>query len=370
MLSRMRTLPMLSSTLKGLAVAAVAVFVCVGIALLVAFAQYRSARLFTIVHLPDTYPRRSLSLSANVTAHVPLARTSIRFRVNDHAWHRIANMYSPRYVNGVVTLEMPSHELRSGANTLQIEASAPLRSGERYELSFSYDPSPVELPIRRSWKDEQLEAQDGYWEVVEVEGDWRVRPKPGYEGYDRLLLVTGAFPVPRRIETYAIHREARESVRHEVGFGVLSLWGGHPGGWSQLPRKGWSFAMGLYWSKPGGVGSEISHFDETGTPRWVNSYRDAPLIRNVKYRIIIELDERRAGGRHRSYRQRMKMWPEGQREPDEWILLTDKEGALLPEGEYAVALFALDNQVEFGPIDVLPLHSASEEADGWLSRAD
>ena len=339
-----------------------AVFVIIGAVIVgvVEFAQYRSSPLVTIVHLSDSYPRRSGSLSANVTARVSDHVRKVKFRVNNHLWHQIGDIWSVRRVNRVMTFEMPLEELTPGVNQLQIEAQAPLRDEERLELVFSYDPSAVALPVHRVWKDEELEAQDGYWESVEVEGEWRVRPKLGYEGYDRILLVTGAFPAPRRIETYAVFREARPTARNELGFGVLSLWAGHPGAWSHLPRSGWSFAMGLYWSKPGGVGGEISHHEGISPPKWVNSYRNAPLIDNERYHIVIEVEEERVEGQHHFYRQRVKIWPDSEPEPDQWLVVTDKEGARLPEGEYAVALFALDCQVEFGPVDVLPLRATGE----------
>jgi hypothetical protein len=102
----------------------------------------------------------------------------------------------------------------------------------------------------------------------------------------------------------------------------------------------------------------------------VNSYRAVPLIENERYHIIIEVEEERVEGQHHFHRQRVKIWPDSQPEPDEWIVLTDKEGARLPEGEYAVALFAMDCQVEFGPVDVLPLRAPSEDADPRGSHAE
>jgi hypothetical protein len=349
-----------SSTRTIFWVAAIA-FAGVAAAGVVEFLDYRSSPLISIVHLPEIYARRGSSLSANATARSSKRVTDIRYRVNDHPWHRIARLSTKRFVNGIVTFEMPMEELTPGRNRVRIEADAPLRAKEQQEFVFSYDPAPVVLPLRRAWEGEQLEAQDGYWEAVEVEGEWRVRPKPGYEGYDRILLVTGAFSSSRRIETHMVFRHAVPTRRKEVAFGVLSLWGGHPGSWSSLPRRGWSFAMAQYWSKPGGVGSEFSHYDETSAPLWVNSYRNAPLLENVRYHMVIEVEQERVQGQHRLHRQRTKIWPDGQPEPDEWLVLTDEEGARIPEGEYAVALFALDCQVEFGPVLVLPLVFEGEE---------
>lgn len=350
-----------SSSTRTIFWVATIVFAGVAASGVVEFVDYRSSSLVSVVHLPEIYARRGSSLSANATARISKRVTDLRYRVNDHPWHRIVKLSTKRFVNGIVTFEMPMEELAPGRNRLRTEAAAPLRATEQQEFVFSYDPAPVVLPIRRTWEGEQLEVQDGYWEAVEVEGDWRVRPKPGYEGYDRILLVTGALSGPRRIETYAVFRKALPSKRNEVAFGVLSLWGGHPGSWSKLPRRGWSFAMGQYWSKPGGVGSEFSYYDGTSARQWVNSYRNAPLLENVRYHMVIEVEQERVQGQHRLYRQRTKIWPDGQPQPDEWLVLTDEEGARIPEGEYAVALFTLDCQVEFGPVVVLPLGRGGED---------
>ena len=121
--------------------------------------------------------------------------------------------------------------------------------------------------------------------------------------------------------------------------------------------------MGLYWSKPGGVGSEMSHYEGLSSPKWVNSYRNAPLIENERYHIIIEVEDVRVEGQHQFHRQRVKIWPDSEPKPDEWIVLTDQEGARLPQVEYAIALYTLDCQVEFGPVDVLPLSATGEDAE-------
>lgn len=340
---------------KAVAWSVLLIVVGAGASAFVVYRQYRADPLITVLHVPDVYSRRAGSLSANATVQAARRVKSIEYRVNDHPWHRIKEIAANRFVNRVVTLEMPEQELNPGKNKLRIRAHAPWHPADGREVAFSYDPSPIALPLHRTWKGEQLEVQDGYWEIVDVDGQWRVRPKPGYEGYDRILLVAGALPVPRRIETYAVFRHARPTHRKEVAFGVLGLWGGHPGPWSELPRQGWSFAMAVYWSKPGGVGSEISYYEGKAPPRWVNSYRNADLVENEPYHFVIEIDDERVRGRHQFYRQRAKIWRESQPEPDEWIVLTDREGARLPETEYGIALFTLDCQAEFGPVSVLPL---------------
>jgi hypothetical protein len=202
----------------------------------------------------------------------------------------------------------------------------------------------------------ELEPQDGIWERVTANGEARVRPKPGFEGYDRILLVTAPFEGGRRIETSVVFRRSTAPDGLDWGFGVLALWGGHPDDWTTLPRRGWSFGLGWYWSKPGGVGNEISYRRGPGTPRWVNGYRDFAPVPDQEYALIIEAaPELGPRGEHLRYRQRLKWWPSGRSEPAEWQELSDAQGVRLPEGEYAVALLSLRAQVEFGPVSVSAL---------------
>jgi hypothetical protein len=67
---------------------------------------------------------------------------------------------------------------------------------------------------------------------------------------------------------------------------------------------------------------------------------------------VPELDE---DGNHLRYRQRLKWHADGEPAPDEWIELTDTQGAPLPPGEYAVGLVTHRCQVDFGPVTVTPI---------------
>jgi len=166
-----------------------------------------------------------------------------------------------------------------------------------------------------------------------------------------ILQAAAAIPVPRAIEVEMVFR--RDLGRREFGFGVLTLWGGHPDDWTRLPRRGWSFALAWYWSKPGGAGGEISHKQGADAPAWVNTYRSLECPPDGRHRLKAEIvPEFDAQGRHLRHRQRLKWWLLPGPEPAEWLELGDDAGAALPPGDYGIALLAYNCQVEFGPLRV------------------
>jgi hypothetical protein len=232
-----------------------------------------------------------------------------------------------------------------------IEAGLPFLPGQTETVRFEYDPSPIELPVTIEWSDRALESQDGLWEAIQDGAGWRVRPRPGYEGFDRILSVVGAFPGGRRVTTDAVFRHRTGNT--EYGYGVLSMWGGHPGPADFRPRRGWSFSLAWYWDRHDGVGNEVSYRYGQTTPAWVNSYRSLSPEPGVPYAIEVEcFPEVDPAGRHLRHRQRMRWWRKGDPPPDIWLELVDDAGAPLPTGEYSVALLAYNAQVEFGPVRV------------------
>jgi hypothetical protein len=326
---------------------------------MVAYAGYWNMPLLEIAHLPDVYAHRSGDFSANVTGWMPrfLVRRA-SFRLNDGPPMPVGQGW-PRDRPPDFTIELPADELQPGANTVVIEVEGWLRPAVRLTRTFSYDPAPILLPLTVDWSQPGLDVQDGEWERIEIDGQLRVRPKPGEEGYDRMLVATGAFPGNRRIETEVTFRRHTIGRFHkgarEYGFGVLSLWGGHPDDWSHRPRRGWSFALSWYWSKPGGMGNEISYRYGDEIPRWQGSYRDFELEPDVPYSVVVEVrrlkDEQGVG----YFEQRTKWWKRGTPEPQRWMTLDDRSAVQLPDGDYAIALLSFNAQVEFGPLEVLPL---------------
>lgn len=333
-----------------------------------AYMGYRRDPLVQVVNLPETYPRRGAWVSANVTGRLSPRAERCRYRVNEGAWKEIVQL-PPRHHAPLFTLEIPPDALVAGDNRLELHAEAPFRPDERHELAFRYDPSPIELPLTVDWRQASLESQDGVWERVQIDGEWRVRPVPGTEGYDRILLVTGAFPGGRRVETDVVFRYPMTHPsgvgRWEQIVGMLPLWGGHVDSWDTSPRGGWSFAMACWWSKPGGAGAEISHRVAGEEPAWVNSYRNLALEPGVRYRVVSEVQPvRTAAGAHVGFRQRVLFWPASEPRPAQWIEVDDVEGAPLPDKDYAVALLLYRCQADFGAVRVEPLPDLIVDGEG------
>lgn len=346
---------------RGLVLAALT---AVGL-LLLAWPFYRSIALVRLDPLPAVYERRAGSLTANVQGRFAWTVTEARFRLNDGAWHEVGRGLPrarfPRFI-----AEIPGSELRPGENRLEIEAQAPGHPDERVERSLRYDPAPPALPRTETWQDASLDVQDGSWQTYRAEdGGWRVRPTPGFEDYDRILLVTGSFPGGRRVETDVVfHEMSRRSPHDDFGFGVLPMWGGHPEPTSFRPRRGWSFGLAWYWQKHYGHGLEFSYRNGDINGGWTNTYREAPVESGQRCRIVVEAwPERTPAGAHVAYRMRLKWWPAGEAEPAAWQELRDVSGAPLPPGEFGVGLLAYYSAVDFGPVTITPLADRVVEPD-------
>jgi hypothetical protein len=318
------------------------------------FFGYVGKPLVEIYHCPKKFNRRYADFTANITGRVaPFARGT-EYRVNGGEWLELKHA-PPRIPSPKFTIEIAPPDLNAGRNTLEIR-------GKRYGIweeslgcEFEYDPSPVQLPVVRDWSDGDLDVQDGRWETVVVDGEQRVRPVPGQEDYDRIVVITGALSVPRRIETDLTFRDHIRGKPY--GFGVLPFWGGRPDAGGTVPRRGWNFSCVWYYSHYDGIGQEFSYKDTGALPEWVSNYRYLDVQMNVKYRLVIECGPATdAQGNHAYHFQRFKWWRDGDVEPDEWMELTDVQGAPLPAGEYCVALVSHRSQVEYGAVRVLPLN--------------
>lgn len=333
-----------------------AVLALVGVGVLsaaIVYPVYWRHDLVQVANLPSVYPRRAGDFWVYVTGETSLLITRLMYRINGSEWRRVRQA-GPRAPRPQFTIEIPTEDLRAGDNELAIRAEALLRPSEESVFHFEYDPMPVKLPVTVDWADAELDSQDGIWEVFQAGDGWRVRPKPGYEGYDRLLAVTGAFAGGRRVETDVVfHGRVGDT---EFGFGIFPLWGGHPERTDYRPRRGWSFSLAVYWDRYGGVGNEISIQVGDARPAWVNSYRSIFLETEVRYRIEAEcFEEVDSKGRHLRYRQFLRWWRDGEAPPRERVEIADTEGSPLPPGEYAVGLYAYNSKVDFGPLTVEPL---------------
>ncbi len=311
--------------------------------------------LLQVEHAPKTFARRAGALSANICG-TAFPWAALRYRINDAEWQPVLAA-APRTPAPRWTIELLREQLLPGENRLQIEATAFGRATVARSLRLNYDDSPVRLPLLQDWSG-PLDVQDGRWEVVEVDGERRVRPALGAEGYDRLLLVCGAVRGGRRVET-EITLRAFSPWQTWAGFGVLTMWGGHLDD-GHRPRRGWRYAI-AWWMKPYGPWCEFSN-KHGDAPRH-DSFSGETLPEpepGSRWSLIAECwPERDAGGRHLRHRQRMKIWPTGTPEPAAWLETTDKGAAELPPAEYAVALIAHECSAEFGPVRITALPAAT-----------
>lgn len=327
-----------------------------------AMSFYDDGPLVEIAHAPSSYARRAADFTANITGLVSERAKSVEYRLNDGAWHPVENDPA-RVPKPLMTIEMAARDLKPGDNTIAIRAAGMGRD-EAVERKFRYDDGPVSLPRTMEWAPGmELDAQDGSWEVYDASGEWRVRPKPGHEGYDRVLVVTGAFAGGRKVTTDVVFRGASVPGK-PYGFGVLPLWGGRPAVAEHRLRQGWIFSLGWYYSHYEGVGMEFSTKHGDDDPLWVASYRNIGLRTGIPYRLTIEVwPEKTANGGHRRFRQRMT-WQAADEPPiSQPMEVIDTAGAPLPDGEYAVALIAHRSRVDFGPVTVEPMAEPSRASD-------
>lgn len=312
-------------------------------------------QLIEITHLPNVFSKRDGHFSANITGFISGISTEASYRLNSGDWLSVGEG-KPRVAKGQFIIELPVESLLEGENTLEIRANS-LFADKSIKKTFRYDPSIIQLPRTITWDKPQheLEVEDGYWSVSKGEDNvWRAHPLAGTEGYDKILVVSGAFPGGRRVETEVIFRY--RAGKGEYGFGLLPLWGGRPDEPRVSPKRGWNFSLLWYWSRYEGVGNEFSYKFGEEPPVWVNSYYNLALQKDVKYRVIVEawpvVDE---NGNHIRYTQRMKWWPSSAKEPANWVVLSDDEGSPLPEQDYGIAFICYRTQVEYGPVTIKPL---------------
>ena len=314
--------------------------------------------LIEVLHAPDRYERRAGDFAASLTGRLSADVRSAEYRLADGPWVSIAQG-PPRATPPGFTIELLPEDLGVGRNALELRAAGPGGRIQTLRHAFDYDPTPIDLPREIDWaRAGALDVQDGAWEVIEdAAGVAWVRPLPGTEDYDRIVVVTGAFPGGRRVETSVVFRAPPE--RRGWGFGLFPLWGGQPDPDPVRPRRGWRFGLIWYSSTHGGIGTEFSEKIGGAEPAWVGSYRDFSLVPDTVYRIVSETRPVRDGaGALRAWRQRFKWWRQDEVEPTYWLDVEDRAGAEMPDGEYGVCLFTLRTAVEFGPVRVSPLEPA------------
>ncbi|HUU69823.1 MAG TPA: hypothetical protein VM186_09875 [Planctomycetota bacterium] len=322
-----------------------------------------SLRMVWMAPMARTYARRAGDFTVNVSGVLSLLARTARYRLNDGDWAPVGRG-APRAKAPFFVIELDARRLEPGVNHVTIEACAYGQWRPQVtRVQVNYDPSPVRLPVTADWRDGQLDIEEGYWETLDAGGERLVRPKPGYEEYDRIAVVAGAFAGGRSVQAEMTFRGA--VGKRPFGFGVLSLWGGRPDEPGVALRRGWLYGAAWFYSPKHGVGSQFSRKHGSQDAVTLEQFRDYPVRPGVRYMVYVEVRPRLdVQGRPDGYHQRMKWWVKGEPVPNEWIEHSCPEGGPLRAGEYGVAIIAHRCQVEFGPVIVRPL------SDGSLAEQD
>lgn len=316
---------------------------------------HATAPLVHIDHAPSVFGARAGAFSLNIIGRLAWRATAASWRLDDGPAQPLASA-PPRVPPPSFIIEITPEGLDPGPHRVVIEATAPLRSRDRREFVFHYEPIPPAAPVVRRWQpSEELEVQDGVFQRRRAaDGSWWVRPVPGFEGWDRTIVASGAFTGARRVTTRLIFRYA-VADRGRFGFGLFPLWGGRPDEDGHHPARGWRFGLVWYYGALQAIGVGFSERLGERAPLWVTNYRDFALEPGRIYLLRSEVWPERVAQGGRRWWLRAKWWPEGTPEPESWLVVSDDQGAPLPDLPYGVALFAHYAQVEFGETVVEPL---------------
>jgi hypothetical protein len=313
------------------------------------------APLLLIDHAPSVFGARAGAFSLNITGRLAWRATAATWRLDEGPAQPLHSA-PPRVAPPSFVIEIAAEGLKPGPHRLMIEATAPLRFSERREFVFRYEPMPPAATLIRRWQpSEELDVQDGVFQRLRAaDGSWWVRPVPGFEGWDRTIVASGAFSGARRVTTRLIFRYAAND-RGRFGFGLFPLWGGRPEEGDHRPARGWRFGLVWYYGALQAIGVGFSERIGNRLPVWVTNYRDFSLEPGRRYLLRSEAWPEAGGHGHRRWWLRAKWWPEDSPEPEAWLVVSDDQGSPLPDLPYGVALFAHYAQVEFGETVVEPL---------------
>ena len=314
-------------------------------------------QLIRFYQVPDKFSKKADYLTLNVSGELALPRrlTSIKsYKINGQRWN-LPQTRNSRIKGREFVLEFFAEDLKPGVNKIAVKVENLFGSERIVSISVNYDDTLVELPEGVDGHSGSLEPQDGQWEVVETNHQDVIRPIPGTEGYDRILLASGAFKGGRRVEaTMRFVGQASES--EDFGFGILPLWGGHPDTLNRSPRRGWKYGLAWYYNPEGGIGIEYS--DKFSAERHIRVAKFSKFlaIPGSRHKIIVDSHQTvNKQGQHLGYRQSMTWYALDSKDQLIKMELDDTREQPLAHIHYSVALLAHRAQVEFWDITITPL---------------
>jgi hypothetical protein len=287
--------------------------------------------------------RRSGALTANFSGRVGSGASSLEYSINNGAWIPV-DLSSKAFDQETVTLQVPRSLILGGQqlNHVFVRGSTWLKETEaEFPVRFVYDDAPPALPLVWSAAKGRTESDHGLWVQQARDGDPLIQPVPGTEGYDRILLLSGAFAGARRIRARIVYLQG--SLPHPGmlhGYGLIPLWGGNVDEDGVCPRRGWRYGLCWFYSAEQGYGIEFSNKPGAQEHDTVNRYAAFEPQPGRVERILIEAWPTQDEGAFSGWHIRAKRWFEDEQEPQAWLQFSDSGGKRLPEQEYAVAFLA------------------------------
>ena len=337
-------------TSRFVAIAALVLVIVLGIA------EYRfsfgeTSNYIRFYSMPPSFLNKADGITLNIHGKLNEFVSIEHYRINNR--QRIQSRTgSPRLNENEFVIEFLAEDLNAGENILNVTIVNLLGSKRQVELVFNYDSTPPKLPVLINWTNTSLESQDGQWEKVKKGGQVLVRPVPGTEGYDRILLASGAFKGSRRVESIVTFVKGAKSNKL-FGFGIIPLWGGHADSTRNSPRRGWKYGLGWYYSKEKGIGVEFSDKVDDEKHITLSKYTKFKPIPGKRYKIVIDSKQiLSARGEHLTYFQTMTWTRLDSNQPPISVELYDKRNEPFGDFQYSVALLAHRAQVEFNSVTI------------------
>lgn len=267
---------------------------------------------------------------------------------------------------GDFNVEIDVIDLLDGINTVVIRAIDTQGNESTAQVEVSYSSETV-WPARYAINWSRVAAIQDVAQVLD--GLWELSPagvRPLQTDYDRLIAIGDRlwddYEVTIPITIHAIDPRSFEATSHGAAVGVLLRWPGHADWGDDQPRIGWwpHGAIGLLrWT-----GTEQHHrtsiqiFGNQRAP-FVLADKARPIVLGTTYIYKMRVETRLGRTGVQGSRYRLKIWEQGQPEPNGWEL-TVNEGLDDPQ---VGSLVLLSHYVDcvFGNVKVKPLGGAPRE---------
>ncbi len=266
--------------------------------------------------------QRWINIPGHVDNHEQLA--SLSFTVNDGPEQTLSIGPDARRLAraGEFNVEIDAEELRPGNNTLSIIKSLKDNSREVKDVAIHYRIQPWPLPYRVDWSaipniQETVQVVDGLWQLT----DSGLRTAPGHITYDRSLALGDAswssYEILVGFTVNSVDYSAYGSPESvSPGLGLILHWNGHtdtPVDCGQ-PHCGWFPAGAIHWySLPENEAAGFS----------INTRPISDLSVKLPYPLTVATGYLlRCRVQVFPFRTHyaLKIWQEGEEEPDEWSL--------------------------------------------------